>query len=94
MAKDKDDKEQKRHEAKGKGGAGGIMVNDKKGKQWVLGNQGRVHLILAAHGMAKIETIYGSIFEGILGERITTRPVEVVDPFPNRGKVKVDNLNN
>jgi hypothetical protein len=32
--------------------------------------------------MAKIETLYGSIFEGILGERISTRPVEIVNPFP------------
>jgi hypothetical protein len=60
--------------------AGAKAISDKKGKQWVLGNQGRVHLLLAAHGMAKIETIYGSVFEGILGERITTRPVEVVNP--------------
>jgi hypothetical protein len=62
---------------------GATPVSDKKGKQWVLGNQGRVHLLMAAHGMAKIETIYGSVFEGILGERITTRPVEIVNPFPN-----------
>jgi hypothetical protein len=34
--------------------------------------------------MAKIDTIYASVFEGILGERISTRPVEVVDPFPWR----------
>ena len=47
-----------------------------------LGNQGRVHLLLAAHSMNRIETVYGSVFEGILGERISTRPVEIVDPFP------------
>jgi hypothetical protein len=65
------------------------VVKDKKGKGgWVLNNQGRVHLLLAAHGMAKIETVYGSVFEGILGERITTQPVEVVDPFPGRDKLK------
>jgi hypothetical protein len=32
--------------------------------------------------MSKIETLYASVFEGILGERISTLPVEVVDPFP------------
>jgi hypothetical protein len=32
--------------------------------------------------MAKIERIYGAVFEGILGEKITTKPVEVVTPFP------------
>ena len=63
-----------------------VPVNDRDGKTWRLGNQGRVHHLLAAHGMAKIEVLYGSIFEGILGERITTRPVEVVDPFPGRGR--------
>jgi hypothetical protein len=68
--------------------AGVVPVNDRKGQTWQLGNQGRVHHLLAAHGMAKLEVIYGSVFEGILGERITTRPVEVVDPFPGRGKGK------
>jgi hypothetical protein len=37
--------------------------------------------------MGQIEKLYGAVFEGILGERITTRPVEVVDPFPGRGRV-------
>jgi hypothetical protein len=32
--------------------------------------------------MAKIDKLYGSIFEGILGEKISTKPVEVVSPFP------------
>jgi hypothetical protein len=75
-------------EKAGKGG-GAAEVKDAKGRSWSLDNQGRVHLLLAAHGMAKIEVVYGSIFEGILGERITTQPVEVVDPFPGRGKTKI-----
>jgi len=69
-------------------GGGAVPVSDKKGKVWALNNQGRVHQLLAAHGMCKIETVYGAVFEGILGERITTRPVEVVNPFPNAGKGK------
>jgi hypothetical protein len=64
--------------------AGASPIADRGGRRWVLGNQGRVHILLAAHAMAKIETIYGSVFEGILGERISTRPVEIVDPFPWR----------
>jgi len=64
--------------------AGASPVADLRGRRWVLGNQGRVHQLMAAHAMAKIETIYGSIFEGILGERISTRPVEILDPFPWR----------
>jgi hypothetical protein len=65
-----------------------VPVSDKKGQVWALNNQGRVHQLLAAHGMCKIETVYGAVFEGILGERITTRPVEIVTPFPNANKVK------
>jgi hypothetical protein len=37
---------------------------------------------MAAHGMAKIETVYGSVFEGILGEKVSTKPVEIKTPFP------------
>jgi len=62
--------------------AGATPVSDRHRRPWVLGNQGRVHLLLAGHSMAKIEKLYGSIFEGILGEKVTTKPVEVVTPFP------------
>ena len=48
----------------------------------LLGNQGRVHVLMAAHSMQKLEKVYGSVFEGILGEKISTKPVEVVTPFP------------
>ncbi len=61
---------------------GAREVLDRRGGRWVLGNQGRVHMLLAVHGMAKIEKLYGSVFEGILGEKISTKPVEVVTPFP------------
>lgn len=62
--------------------AGARDIADRRGARWVLGNQGRVHLLMAAHSMTKIETVYGSIFEGILGEKVSTMPVEVVTPFP------------
>ncbi len=58
------------------------LIADRKGRGWVLNNQGRVHVLMAGHSMIKIEKVYGSIFEGILGEKISTRPVEVVTPFP------------
>ncbi len=61
-------------------GAGALL--DRRGRGWALNNQGRVHLLLASHCMQPIEKLYGSVFEGILGERISTRPVEVVHPFP------------
>jgi len=31
--------------------------------------------------MQKIETMYGSVFENILGEKVSTKPVDVVRPF-------------
>lgn len=62
------------------------LVRDRGGRGWALNNQGRVHHLLAGHSMGQIEKLYGAVFEGILGERITTRPVEVVNPFPWHGR--------
>jgi len=61
---------------------GAALVLDRKGGRWALNNQGRVHQIMAAHSMVKLEKIYGTIFENILGEKISTKPVEIVNPFP------------
>ena len=61
---------------------GAAPVQDKAGRRWVLGNQGRVHMLMAAHSLVKIEKIYGSVFENILGEKVSTKPVEIVSPFP------------
>jgi hypothetical protein len=61
---------------------GARLMLDRRGGRWVLGNQGRVHMLMAAHCMNKIETLYATIFEGILGEKISTKPVEIVTPFP------------
>ena len=60
---------------------GAARMLDRKGRGWVLSNQGRVHMIMAAHSMVKIEKVYGTVFENILGEKISTKPVEVVKPF-------------
>ncbi|MBI2808875.1 MAG: hypothetical protein HYX68_28160 [Planctomycetes bacterium] len=70
-----------------KNAAGAARVLDRRGRPWVLGTQGRVHVLMAAHSMAKIDQVYASVFEGILGERISTRPVEVVNPFPWHNRV-------
>jgi len=61
---------------------GAAQVADRLGRGWVLGTQGRVHVLMAAHSLATIDHVYASIFEGILGERISTQPVQVVHPFP------------
>jgi hypothetical protein len=65
---------------------GATALRDKRGRRWVLGNQGRVHMLMAAHSMQKIEKVYGTVFENILGEKISTKPVQVVTPFPWVGK--------
>lgn len=74
-------------QAQNKGAPFAKAAADKAGRRWVLSTQGQVHTLMAAHSMAKIDRVYASVFEGILGERISTLPVEVVDPFPwnNRG---------
>jgi len=61
--------------------AGASPVLDKKGGRWTLDNQGRISQILAGHAMVKIERVYGTVFENILGEKISTKPVEVDRPF-------------
>jgi hypothetical protein len=66
--------------------AGAVALNARKGGRVWIGTQGRVDHLLAAHGLNKIENLYGTIFENILGERISTKPVEVVGPFSWMGK--------
>lgn len=61
--------------------AGAAPVYCRDGKRAVLGNQGRVSQIMAAHSMVKIEKVYGTVFENILGEKISTKPVQVDSPF-------------
>jgi hypothetical protein len=60
---------------------GARPIADRRGRRLVLGNQGRVHMLMAAHAMQPIEKVYGSVFEGILGETVSTRPVEIDTPF-------------
>jgi hypothetical protein len=40
-----------------------------------LANQGRVHLILAAAPLVRLEHVYKLVFEKVLGEKVTTTPV-------------------
>jgi hypothetical protein len=61
---------------------GAVPCVDRAGRRHRLGNQGRVHWLFAAHSMGKIEKLYGVVFENILGEKISTKPVEVATPFP------------
>jgi len=62
-------------------GAREVQVGGKGGRRVVVNNQAIVHQLLAAHSMQKIETVYGTVFENILGEKVSTKPVDVVRPF-------------
>jgi hypothetical protein len=42
-----------------------------------LNNPGRVHLLLAAAPLVKVEQVYKLVFEKILGEQVSTSPVVV-----------------
>jgi hypothetical protein len=53
-----------------------------------LSNLAKTHQLLAAHAGAKIESLYGAVFQGILNERVTTKPVQVKTPFPWQREVK------
>lgn len=64
--------------------AGAPMVEGPRGKRFALSNQGRVHALLAHHAMARIERLYGTVFESILGEKITTRPVVTIGALGGR----------
>jgi len=51
------------------------------GRRVAISNQGVVHQVMAAHCMIPIERVYGTVFENILGEKISTKPVDVGKPF-------------
>ena len=54
-------------------------VQARRGGRWAIGNQGRVHQLMSAYSMIKIEKIYATVFENILGERVSTRPVITIN---------------
>jgi hypothetical protein len=60
----------------------GVRGDGKGGRRVVVNNQAVVSQLLAAHALVKIETVYGTVFESVLGEKVSTKPVDVVSPFP------------
>ena len=54
-------------------------LKDKGGRRWSLGNQGRVHQLMSAYSMIKIEKVYATVFQNILGERVSTKPVITIN---------------
>jgi hypothetical protein len=53
-----------------------------KKKRVAVNNQAVVDQLLAAHALTKIEKVYGTVFENVLGEKVSTKPVDVDTPFP------------
>ena len=61
---------------------GNRMMDAKGGRRVAVNNQAIADQLLAAHAMVKIERVYGTVFENILGEKVSTKPVEIATPFP------------
>lgn len=59
-------------------------IRDRRGRGWQMSAQARVHQLLAAHALVKIERVYATIFQGLLGQRIEDRPWKPVDFSPRR----------
>jgi hypothetical protein len=53
----------------------GVDLDGEAGGGRRLDNQGRVHLLLAAAPLPRIEKVYKIVFEKILNEKISTSPV-------------------
>lgn len=73
-------------EQKARSTEGAPEFTDHKRRRWAMSNPGRVHALMAAHAMARIERVYGTIFESILGERITTQPVVAIGAVEGKSK--------
>jgi hypothetical protein len=54
-------------------------LRDKCGRPVALGNQGRVHQLMSAYSLVKIDRVYGTVFENILGEKVSTKPVVTIN---------------
>jgi hypothetical protein len=61
---------------------------ENKGEIRQLSNLAKTHQLLAAHAGARIENMFGAVFQGILNERVTTKPVQIKNPFPWRKEDK------
>ena len=63
------------------GGPGARYAACKGGGRVAVNNQTLAHQLMAAHCLVTIDRVYGTVFENILGEKISTKPVNVVRPF-------------
>lgn len=60
---------------------GARYLECKLGRRVVVNNQAIAHQLMSAHSLVRIEGVYGTVFENILGEKVSTKPVDVVGPF-------------
>ena len=65
---------------------GAFALPAKRGGRVWTNNLGLAHQLMPAHSMVQIEKVYGTVFENILGEKISTKPDDVVGPFSWIGK--------
>ncbi|HZE98753.1 MAG TPA: hypothetical protein VE981_17200 [Planctomycetota bacterium] len=49
-------------------------IPDRQGRCWQMSAQSRVHQLLAAHALVKIERVYATVFESLLQQRIADKP--------------------
>src|SRR5262249_31240807 len=66
--------------------AGCLALIDRKGRRVGLGTQGRGHLLMSGPSMVEVGEGLRAGFENILDAKITTKPVEIVTPFPWHGR--------
>lgn len=66
--------------------AGGIP--DRAGRCWQMNAQARIHQLLAAHALVKIERLYATILQSLMGWRLEDRPWKSVLPRdPERKRI-------
>jgi hypothetical protein len=79
------DKEFNDRQTKANAAPGGRYVECGDGAKRIrvaVNNQAIVDQLMSAHSLVGIEKVYGTVFENVLGEKVSTKPVDVVNPFP------------
>jgi hypothetical protein len=55
------------------------------GTPCVLGTKGQVHQLLSSYSLLEIERLYGTVFQDILGEKVSTDPVITIESAGGSG---------
>lgn len=53
---------------------------DKTGRCWSMNAQSRIHQLLAAHALVKIERVYATVFQSLMGQRLEDKPWKTLRP--------------